>query len=178
MMLPIFSNLKTDRDAESLLRAKAFLSVGHDEYWTYRMVENVKMARDSGVNLLFLSGNSVSGPIYLEPSSDFRPDRTMGRSPGVDLDDQGLMGSVSYGVGYGSFICKEPDHWLFDNTGLKEGDSIENLIGWEYHGRPVGPQDDLIVLAENKVSNVGFGREDPSCLGSYHLYDGQRQLCF
>ncbi len=155
------SNLDTDRDVEVLLRAKAFLSVGHDEYWTYRMVENVKTARDSGVNLLFLSGNSVSGPIYLEPSSDFRPDRTMGRSPGVDLDDRGLMGSVSYGVGYGSFICKEPEHWLYDKTGLKAGDSIENLVGWEYHGRPVGSQDDLLVLAENKVSNVGFGGANP-----------------
>jgi hypothetical protein len=155
------SNLDTDNDAPGLLRSKAFLSVGHDEYWTYQMVDNVKSARDQGVNLLFLSGNSISGPVYLEPSSDYREDRTIGRSAGIDLDDRGLMGSVSYGVGYSSFICKKPDHWLFEGTEMSMGDSIENLVGWEYHGRPVGNQKDLLVLGENKVNTVGFGRKNP-----------------
>jgi hypothetical protein len=155
------SNLDTNNDRQGLLRSKAFISVGHDEYWTYQMVDHVKYARDHGVNLLFLSGNSVSGPVYLEPSSDYREDRTMGRSAGFDLDDRGLMGSVSYGVGYSSFVCTQPDHWLFEQTGMQLGDSIENLVGWEYHGRPVGNQADLIVLAENKVNTVGFGRKNP-----------------
>jgi hypothetical protein len=155
------SNLDTDTDPAGLLRTKAFLSVGHDEYWTYRMVENVKAARDSGVNILFLSGNSVSGPVYLEPSSDYRPNRTMGRSPGIDLDDRGLMGSRSYGVGYTSFVCTAPDHWIYENTGMQRGDSIANLVGWEYHGKPIGTQPDIQILAENKVDNVGFGRKNP-----------------
>ena len=38
--------------------------VGHDEYWTPTMVANVKHARDEGVNLLFLCGNSVDGAVY------------------------------------------------------------------------------------------------------------------
>ena len=155
------SNLDTDNDAEGLLRTKAFLSVGHDEYWTYQMVDNVKKARDHGVNLLFLSGNSVSGPVYLEPSSDYRENRTMGRPAGIDLDDRGLMGSVSYGVGYCSFICKKPDHWLFDGTGMVMDDSIQNLVGWEYHGRPAGDQTSLLILGENAINNVGFGSKNP-----------------
>jgi hypothetical protein len=155
------SNIDTDTDPEGLLRGKAFLSVGHDEYWTYRMVENVKQARDKGVNILFLSGNSVSGAVYLDPSNDHRPDRVMGRTGGEDLDDRGLMGAVSYGVGYCSFVCQEPDHWLFERTGMRKGDSIENLVGWEYHGRPVGDQKDLIVVGENQVNTVGFGRKNP-----------------
>jgi hypothetical protein len=155
------SNIDTHMDPGGLLRAKAFLSIGHDEYWTYRMVDNVKSARDAGVNILFLSGNSVSGAVYLDSSTEGLPFRTMGRTGREDLDDRGLMGAVSYGVGYCSFVCRNPDHWLFEGTRMQEGDSINNLVGWEYHGRPVGRQDDLLVLGENKVNTVGFGRKNP-----------------
>ena len=54
------SNLDTERDPGVLDRAKVFLSVGHDEYWTRPTVyENVKAARDRGLSLAFLSGNAV-----------------------------------------------------------------------------------------------------------------------
>jgi hypothetical protein len=151
------SNIDTHADSTELHRAKAFLSVGHDEYWTYDMFNNVSNARDKGVNLLFLSGNSVSGAVYLDPSTDKRPNRIMGRTTGEDLKDTSLMGATSYGVGYGSFICQEPAHWLFEGTGMQKGDSITNLIGWEYHGRPTGGQKDLLVVGETKINPAGFG---------------------
>ncbi len=53
------SNRDTHRDGAGLLRAKGFLSVGHDEYWTIEMFQNVKAAIDKGVNAAFLSGNAV-----------------------------------------------------------------------------------------------------------------------
>jgi len=154
------SNIDTHADPEGLHRAKAFLSVGHDEYWTYDMVRNVSNARDKGVDILFLSGNSVSGAVYLEPSTDNRPNRVIGRTTGPDLNDTSLMGATSFGVGYGSFICKEPTHWIFKGTGMQKGDSIPKLIGWEYHGRPTGSQKDLLVLAETKVNPYQFGSKD------------------
>ncbi|MBT2209020.1 DUF4082 domain-containing protein [Actinomadura sp. NEAU-AAG7] len=44
----------------SLLRNhKAFMSVGHDEYWSGAERANVEAARDAGVHLAFLSGNEV-----------------------------------------------------------------------------------------------------------------------
>ena len=156
------SNIDTHTDPEGLLRGKAFLSVGHDEYWTYDMVDNVSNARDKGVDILFLSGNSVSGAVYLEPSTDNRPDRVMGRTTCPDLADTSIMGATSYGVGYGSFVCQEPSHWLFEGTGMEKGDSIPGLIGWEYHGRPTGSQKNLLVVAEGEVNSAGFGRYYPS----------------
>jgi hypothetical protein len=153
------SNVDTHTGPEGLLRARAFLSVGHDEYWTYDMVDNVSAARDKGVDLLFLSGNSVSGAVYLDSSTDNRPNRVMGRTAGEDLNDTALMGATSHGVGYGSFFCQEPSHWVFEGTGMQKGDSIANLIGWEYHGRPAGSQKDLIFLAENEINTAGFGRK-------------------
>jgi hypothetical protein len=153
------SNIDTHLDTSELLRSKGFLSVGHDEYWTYDMFNNVKRARDKGVSLLFLSGNSVDGTEYLAPSTDNRPNRTTGRLPERDFkDEQELMGSSSYGVGFGSFICQQPNHWVFKNSGMKKGDSILNLVGWEYHGLPTGSQKDIVILAETKVNPLGFGQ--------------------
>ena len=30
----------------------------------------------------------------------------------------------------------KPDHWMFAGTGMKKGDSIPGLVGWEFHGSP------------------------------------------
>ena len=38
------SNVDTHADGAGLLRAKAFLSVGHDEYWSREMYDHVKSA--------------------------------------------------------------------------------------------------------------------------------------
>lgn len=47
------------RNGDSLLTHKVFLSVGHDEYWSAEQRSAVEAARDSGVNLMFWSGNEV-----------------------------------------------------------------------------------------------------------------------
>ena len=46
------------RTAE-LREHRAFLSVGHDEYWSGQQRLNVEAARGAGLNLAFLSGNEV-----------------------------------------------------------------------------------------------------------------------
>ena len=52
------SGVDTDRLGASYLENyKAFISVGHDEYWSGGQRANVEAARDAGVNLLFWSGN-------------------------------------------------------------------------------------------------------------------------
>ncbi|HWD40529.1 MAG TPA: N,N-dimethylformamidase beta subunit family domain-containing protein, partial [Fimbriimonas sp.] len=149
------SNLDTHRDPASLLRAKGFLSVGHDEYWTSEMFDNVCAARDAGVNVAFLSGNAVSGRVYLKPSSTGQPDRIFGRweqGPTCEFENAPeLMGSSSYGVGAADWICQMPDHWIFEGTGMKEGDAIPQLVGWEYHGEPLKDDPTLQVLARGAV---------------------------
>ncbi len=62
------SNLDTHRDPDGLRRAKGFLSVGHDEYWTMEMYQNVRAAISAGVNVAFLSGNAVCGRIQFDDS--------------------------------------------------------------------------------------------------------------
>ena len=53
------TNVDVDDDPNLLLSHKAFLSVGHDEYWSWQMRDNVERARDAGVNLGFFSGNTL-----------------------------------------------------------------------------------------------------------------------
>ncbi len=155
------SNTDTHADPATLTRGKTFISVGHDEYWTPQMVENVSMARDKGVSLLFLSGNSVSRPVYLDSSSDGRSNRITGRLPEKPFDDEAeLMGNSSYGVGYSDYVCTMPDHWIYEGTGMQKGDKIIDLVGWEYHGFPVKEDSSLLILARNKIFPNKFGNPD------------------
>jgi hypothetical protein len=145
------SNDDTHRDPQGLRRAKGFLSVGHDEYWTIEMFRNVQAAVAAGVNAAFLSGNAVCGRIkFDEALSAFERVGVFGPPGGTREFDQmsslehtrpyanELVGAHSTGpvTGGGDWTCRLPDHWLFAGTGMKEGDSIPGLVGWEYHGDP------------------------------------------
>ena len=144
------SNLDTHKDFESLNRAKGFLSVGHDEYWTQQMYENVSKARDQGLNLLFLGGNSVFGKIGLKPSESGNSNRVFGRIEWFP-NEQDLMGASSYGVGLADWTCTMPEHWIFEGTSMEKGDVIHDLVGWEYHGYPLGDIKGIQVLAEGNM---------------------------
>ena len=71
------TNIDVHRDADLLFSHRAFLSVGHDEYWSREMRFHVELARDHGVDVFFFGGNSVFDQVRLE--SDFlgNPHRTL-----------------------------------------------------------------------------------------------------
>ncbi|TCM76255.1 uncharacterized protein DUF4082 [Rhizobium sp. BK068] len=58
------------RNGSLLLNHQAYLSVGHDEYWSAEQRANVEAARDSGVNLAFWSGNECYWKVRWESSID------------------------------------------------------------------------------------------------------------
>jgi len=51
------TSVYTHRPWPASKKIKAFLSVGHDEYWSAPQRANVEAARDQGVNLAFFSAN-------------------------------------------------------------------------------------------------------------------------
>ena len=55
-----------DRAANLLTSRKAYMSVGHDEYWSAGQRANVEAARDAGTHLNFFSGNAA-GAIWVAP---------------------------------------------------------------------------------------------------------------
>jgi hypothetical protein len=73
------SGVDTDRlGVGNLTGHKAFISVGHDEYWSGGQRANVEAALAAGVNLLFWSGNEVYWKTRWEGSIvDGAPHRTL-----------------------------------------------------------------------------------------------------
>lgn len=151
---------------------KGFLSVGHDEYWSLEMRNNVEAARDGGVNLGFFSANTCYWQIRFEPSTiNGLPDRTMVcyRDPNIDpLGATNPLVTVQWryapvnrpentmiGVMYAEWplddalLVTNTSHWVFGGTGLHDGDSIGNLVGYEADQvRPGGPAG-LQILAQS-----------------------------
>ena len=63
------TNLDAHARPGLLLSCRAWLSIGHDEYWSWEMRQHVEAARDAGVNLAFFSANSAYWQVRLEPSA-------------------------------------------------------------------------------------------------------------
>jgi hypothetical protein len=144
-------------DPAQPLRAKIFLSIGHDEYWDLKQYDAAMGAVKAGVTQLYLCGNAVCGIVPFRPSYDGRPNRIISRKgrfggptkaerenfykydfPMTGPNEALLMGARSpYPFnGGGDWICTKPDHWMFTGTGMKTGDAVPGLIGWEFHGDP------------------------------------------
>ncbi len=152
------SNLDTHTDPGGLSRCKGLLSVGHDEYYSMEMFNNVRAAIDGGLNVAFFSGNVCCGRIDPRPSSrgvpnriffrtDFwgpRDEEEIKRFPAMALlphasPNSNLLvgaGNIPPTTGGADWMCDLPDHWVFEGTGMKRGEGIPGLVGWEWHGDP------------------------------------------
>ncbi len=149
--LTYISNLDTHHDPAGLKRAKGFLSIGHDEYWTIEMYNNIKKAIDEGLNVGFFSGNAVCGKIIFDeknkafervgvfgPPGGTREFEQMKSLEHVPPYGNALMGAHSTGpvTGGADWVCSKPEHWIYAGTGMKQGDRVPGIIGWEWHGDP------------------------------------------
>ena len=75
-----FTGVDSDRHGSEILEHEAFLSVGHDEYWSAGQRANVEAARDAGVDLAFFSGNEVYWKTRWEATPPTVGDADTGRS--------------------------------------------------------------------------------------------------
>jgi hypothetical protein len=187
------SCLDTHADAAGLLRAKGFLSIGHDEYYSLEMYQHLLAARDKGVSLCFFSGDTCWGRIDPRPNSSGAANRTFGRVdafgpclPGAEKwvgadrfpyqtpSESALIGArnVPPVTGGADWICRLPDHWVFEGTGMRVGDGIPGLVGWEWMGMPAEIEG-LQVLASGRTDH---GKDRPGAEGFYTstIYPGPR----
>ena len=148
------TNIDTHLRPLQLLTSKAFLSVGHDEYWSREMREHVTAARDRGIHLGFFSANTCYWKIRLESGADGSPDRTIVayKESAIAEDPMRSPRDITYtwrhaptshpeesliGVMYidsqvdGDIVVTNPTHWVFSNTGLRSGDRLLGLLGYE-----------------------------------------------
>jgi hypothetical protein len=173
------TNLDLVREgANSVQKRGAFLSVGHDEYWPIEERPLIDAARDAGMPLLFLTANPaywrtrLSAPgidgnarvitCYKQyPQNDpmVGTPQATGRFRDAPFNDSE---EKLVGVGYDSYMLfGQP--WTVDNganfvyagTGLSTGDTIPNLVGYEYdrtfdHSTP----SPVIRLARSPITDV------------------------
>jgi hypothetical protein len=131
---------------------RLFLSVGHDEYWSWAMRDAVERFLAAGGNAAFFGGNTCSWHVRFEGSSmvcfKYRADE----DPVVETDEAHLItgswsdrrigrpeasmtglsfsrgGYSRYGLGVprasGAYTVWRPDHWAFEGTDLRYGDAL------------------------------------------------------
>jgi hypothetical protein len=167
------ANEDAHNSLDTITRCKAFLSVGHDEYWSRKQYDHCMKAIEKGVNFGFFSGNSCCFVVPMLESSGKVPNRVIeriGRYGGIrpgeekwmaDLPEEAPNESTLIGAqtvtpfnGSGDWICTKPEHWVFTGTGMKKGEKIPGLVGWEFHGDPAKIHG-LEVVAAGKTLTGG-----------------------
>src|SRR5581483_9664966 len=160
-----------DTHEHGVADAQIFLSVGHDEYWSWPMRMALESARDRGVHLAFLGADAGYWQIRFEPDAAGTADRTIvgykeaaaAEDPlARDADprnDRYVTGRFRdapasrpeerlVGVMYAAdpvdadIVVDDARQWVFEGTGLKPGDALRGLLGYEvdamYGGGPRG----------------------------------------
>lgn len=153
------TNLDIHEDSSMVTDRKAVLIVGHDEYWTRRMRDNVERARDRGVNLGIFASNVCYWQVRCEPASSGVADRILfcakdaDRDPVYDTERDkdltvrfrnlhpprpevslvGMMLSAEDVEGDFTPLADARDHWVYENTGIAAGRtrSLRGLLGYE-----------------------------------------------
>ncbi len=145
------------RGATYLLQAGAFVTVGHDEYWSGANRDAVEAARDAGMPLLFLGANFGYWKVRTEspgagglprvlvcykftvfdPNADpvSGPDRTgLFRDPQIGRPENALVGAMyeSWLLQRFPLVATDPSSFLFAGTGLGAGDAVPLVAGGEY----------------------------------------------
>ncbi len=174
------TDVDTHARADLLPRHRIFLSVGHDEYWSWAMREHVEAARDQGVHLAFLGANACFWQIRFEPGASGAPDRTVvaykdavatdpvaadpseeraRRASGRWRDaPTARPESALIGVMYladpvdGDVVVDDADHWAFAGTGLRRGSVLPGLLGYEVDAVAEGSPAGLRRLAHSPFS--------------------------
>ncbi len=139
---------------EVLTSYKLVLSVGHDEYWSTPMRDNLEAWIGKGGNVAFFSGNTCCWQVraedngrafacckqnyHLDPVYQSREFKTVStlwshhllKRPENELTGVGFLWG-GYRKSHGQFMTDpaeyevhRPDHWVLAGTGLKRGDKF------------------------------------------------------
>jgi len=134
---------------EGLFHRGTFISAGHDEYWPREERDAVEAARDLGVPILFMGANDAYWKIRVD-GHDLRHPRSFtcykvsddpmhgrdqtGLYRKLGRPESGLIGEMYEGWLYKDFpwVIANEHHFMFEGTGLHDGDSLRLLVGDEY----------------------------------------------
>jgi hypothetical protein len=118
-------DLENIKSVKQLLRYKAIVFGGHEEYVTSHVYKLITEYRDAGRNLAFLSANNFFYKVDVHGNT--MVGRTTWRS--LSRPEASLVGAQYVGWSHGSRWPNQPYHvidreaapWLFKGTGLQDG---------------------------------------------------------
>jgi hypothetical protein len=198
------TDVDTDLHGERLRNHRAFLSVGHDEYWSKAMVDAAEGARDHGVSLGFFGGNAVYWQIRFEASAGGRPNRVQvcykdvgldpvkdktatvqWRNPPVNRVEQHFLGGMFVAQQPGGskpapYVVTNSSHWAYAGTGLRDGDSVPGIVGYEADRRfsdqpgPPAAADTYVALSRSPFTAVPEDDEN----GQAHAKEYQESVLY
>ncbi|GCE17397.1 N,N-dimethylformamidase beta subunit family domain-containing protein [Dictyobacter kobayashii] len=90
------SDLDVQANTHLLDKHKAYISLGHDEYWTKSMRATVENAHNKGIGLAFMGANAIYWQMRFEPDSAGVANRTI-VSYKVQTSNQDLTRDPMYG---------------------------------------------------------------------------------
>jgi hypothetical protein len=164
------TDVDTHENAATLLNHTSFLSVGHNEYWSWQMRANVTAARDAGINLAFFGADAVYWQVRYEASPvTGAADRTVvcykdTTDPVTGLLQTVLFQQLNYpedaliGITYATdavnagMTLKNTTHWVFAGTGAHDGTVLPGLVGYEVDVLGSDPPANLVQLAHSTFS--------------------------
>lgn len=149
-----WTDIDLDERPSLLLNHRALILPGHDEYWSTGMFDGALAARGHGVNIALLAANSIYRHVRLVPSSlgsdrkvigykDKDEDPMWKKDPAeATVEFRGMPmprpESLLNGALYecnpvkADLVVLEGGNWLFDRTGLRSGEHLQNLVRYEY----------------------------------------------
>jgi hypothetical protein len=172
------ADVDLELDPGVLADRRLIVFAGHHEYWSRPMRTALEAAVAGGTNVLFLSANEINWQVRLE-SSPLGPGRRITcyksakldpfalthpelttcrwREPPVSDPEARLIGQM-YGHIVrrpGDWIVRGADHWLYEDTGLRDGDRLVNLVGQEYDSFfPQLANPGTVILARSPIDAV------------------------
>ena len=149
------SDVDLELHPEILTGRRLIVFAGHHEYWSRPMRTALEAAVAAGVNVAFLSANEIYWQVRFDPSplgparrvtcyKVARLDPFAKTDPGLTTvrwrespvnDPEAPLVGQMYGHIVrrpGDWIVREPAHWLYEGTALRDGDRLVNLVGQEY----------------------------------------------
>jgi PKD repeat protein len=165
---------------------KAFLSVGHDEYWSWQMRDRVEQARDQGVCLGFFSSNVSYWQVRFETSpktgqtnrtmvcykydalqkdpfaldGDPTNDRfitTLWRDSPPNRPEAAMIGVMYWGnTYYVDMVITNPNHWVCAGTNLAMNEHLTILVGYEVDSVAASSPANIEVIAHSPVIDTRY----------------------
>lgn len=168
------SNLDLHDGTARLDRYRLLLCPGHDEYWSARMRDAAEAFVARGGNIAFFGGNTCWWQVRLEDDGrtlvchrDALNDPVTRTDPGLATVEwssapvyrpENHLTGVSFRRGAGcwenmaamrdeAYTACFADHWVFDGTGLRDGDTFaRGAIGYETDAADFVPHDGVPLV--------------------------------